>query len=441
MKIKLPEKVNIIINRLIRNGYDAYAVGGCVRDSVLGRTPDDWDITTSATPKEVKELFDRTVDTGIAHGTVTVMIDHEGFEVTTYRIDGEYEDSRHPKNVEFTNNLVEDLKRRDFTVNAMAYNDVTGIVDEFHGIEDLNNKVIRCVGNAEDRFGEDALRIVRAIRFSAQLDFHIEQDTLQAIQKLAGNLVNISMERIQVELVKLMVSNHPARLRVAYETGVTKVILPEFDQMMLCEQKHPHHMYKVGDHTIKAIENIENNKALRLTMLFHDIGKPHTKTTGEDGVDHFYGHDQLGVKMAKTILKRLRFDNDTINKVCLLVQYHDMDILPNKKAVRKAVNKVGQEYFVDLLKVKKADTLAQSTFMLKEKLENIQIIKDLFGEIIEDEECVSLKTLAITGKDLIANGIEPGKQIGIILDELLQEVIEYPERNNYDYLISKVTKK
>lgn len=441
MKIKLPNKVNLIIKRLILNGYDAYAVGGCVRDSILGRTPDDWDITTSATPKEVKELFDRTIDTGIAHGTVTIMIDHEGFEVTTYRIDGEYEDSRHPKSVEFTRNLIEDLKRRDFTINAMAYNEEVGIVDAFGGIDDLNNQVIRCVGNAEDRFGEDALRMVRAIRFSAQLGFRIEQSTLDAICKLADNLVNISMERIQVELVKLMVSDHPNKLLVAYETGVTRVILPEFDQMMDCEQKHPHHMYRVGEHTLKAISAIENNKTLRLTMLFHDIGKPHTKTTDENGVDHFYGHDQLGVSMANSILKRLRFDNETIHKVCLLVKYHDMDILPNKKAVRFAVNKVGEENFIDLLKVKKADTLAQGTYMQQEKLEHLQLLQNLFEEIIEDEECVSLKTLAITGKDLIANGIEPGKQIGIILDELLQEVIECPERNNYNYLIARAIKK
>jgi len=441
VKIQLPHKVNLIIKRLILNGYDAYAVGGCVRDSFLGRTPDDWDITTSATPKEVKELFDRTIDTGIAHGTVTVMIDHEGFEVTTYRIDGEYEDSRHPKSVEFTENLIEDLKRRDFTVNAMAYNEEVGIVDAFGGIDDLNNKVIRCVGNAEDRFGEDALRMIRAIRFSAQLGFRIEQSTLEAISKLADNLVNISMERIQVELVKLMVSNHPTKLLVAYETGITRVILPEFDQMMVCEQKHPHHAYRVGDHTLKAIGAIENNKALRLAMLFHDIGKPHTKTTDENGVDHFYGHDQLGVKMANSILRRLRFDNETIHKVCLLVKFHDMDICPNKKAVRRAVNKVGEEHFLDLLKVKKADALAQSAYMQKEKLDNLQLLKELFLEIMEDEECVSLKTLAITGKDLIGNGLEPGKQIGIILDELLQEVIEYPERNNRDYLIARAIEK
>jgi tRNA nucleotidyltransferase (CCA-adding enzyme) len=437
VKIELPQKVNLIINRLIRNGYDAYAVGGCVRDSILGRIPDDWDITTSATPKEVKELFDRTIDTGIAHGTVTVMIDHEGFEVTTYRIDGEYEDQRHPKSVEFTRNLIEDLKRRDFTINAMAYNEEAGMVDAFGGVSDLDNHIIRCVGNAEDRFSEDALRMIRAIRFSAQLGFEIEESTLGAIRKLADNLVNISMERIQVELVKLMTSNHPEKLLTAYETNVTKVILPEFDQMMTCEQNNPHHLYTVGLHTMAAVEQIEKEKVLRFAMLFHDIGKPEAKTTDEKGIDHFVGHDVLGAKMTHTILRRLRFDNDTLHKVCLLVKYHDLQILADKRAVRRAMNKVGEEHFLDLLKVMRADKLAQSSYEQEEKLETLKRIEELFLEIKKDRECVSLKDLAITGRDLIAGGMEPGKQIGIILEELLQEVIEYPERNTAQYLLAR----
>jgi tRNA nucleotidyltransferase (CCA-adding enzyme) len=437
VKIELPNKVSIIINKLLDNGHDTYAVGGCVRDSILGRIPDDWDITTSAVPTQVKSLFKRTIDTGIAHGTVTVMLDHEGFEVTTYRIDGEYEDSRHPKSVSYTSNLIEDLKRRDFTVNAMAYNEVSGIVDAFCGLEDLKHKVIRCVGNAEDRFNEDALRILRAVRFSAQLGFQIEAETKRAIEKLAANLVNISAERIQVELVKLMVSPHPDKLREAYETGITKVILPEFDKMMQCEQVNPHHLYNVGEHTLIAVNNIENDKVLRLTMLFHDIAKPDTKTTDELGIDHFYGHPELGMQKTRQILKRLKFDNDTLNKVCLLIKYHDIDIQSSKRAVRRAINRVGEENFIDLLKVKRADILAQSDYCQKEKLENLQAVRKLYYEIMEDKECVSLKTLAITGQDLINNGIKPGKQMGVILNELLAEVIEHPERNNYEYLISR----
>ncbi|MBQ8596767.1 MAG: CCA tRNA nucleotidyltransferase, partial [Lachnospiraceae bacterium] len=260
--ITLPEKVKFIIDTIMDAGYEAYAVGGCIRDSILGRIPDDWDITTSATPDQVKELFKRTVDTGIQHGTVTVMLDKEGFEVTTYRIDGEYEDSRHPKEVTFTANLVEDLKRRDFTINAMAYNDKAGLVDVFEGIQDIERKMIRCVGCPKERFTEDALRMMRAVRFSAQLGYEIEENTAVAIKELAGNLVNISAERIQVELVKLVTSPHPENLRIAYETGITKVILPEFDVCMETVQNNPHHCYTVGEHTLKSMQSIQPDKVL-----------------------------------------------------------------------------------------------------------------------------------------------------------------------------------
>lgn len=277
MKIQLPDKVHHIITTLQDHGYEAYAVGGCVRDSILGRDPQDWDITTSATPLETKALFERTFDTGIEHGTITVLLEKEGFEVTTYRIDGKYEDSRHPKEVQFTRSLEEDLKRRDFTINAMAYNEEAGLVDIFDGLQDLDQKVIRCVGNAGERFSEDALRILRAVRFSAQLGFDIEEKTREAISDLASNLRNISAERIQVELVKLLVSPYPERIRLAYELGITSVILPEFDVMMVTEQENLHHCYHVGEHTIHTMMNIAPEKVLRLTMLFHDMGKPATK--------------------------------------------------------------------------------------------------------------------------------------------------------------------
>ena len=313
MKIQLPEKVNTIIKTLQAHGYEAYAVGGCVRDSILGRIPDDWDITTSATPQETKALFHRTFDTGIEHGTITVLIEKDAFEVTTYRVDGEYEDSRHPKEVTFTRCLKEDLLRRDFTINAMAYNDTEGLVDIFGGIEDLEKKVIRCVGNARERFGEDALRIMRAVRFAAQLGFEIEEDTKAGIIELAPTLANISAERIQVELIKMMVSPNPTLLRKAYELGITKIILPEFDAMMETKQETPHHMYDVGEHTLKAIESVRADKVLRLTMLFHDIAKPKRKTVDEQGVAHFKMHDVEGAEMTKQILRRLKFDNDTMN--------------------------------------------------------------------------------------------------------------------------------
>ncbi|MEG0722054.1 MAG: CCA tRNA nucleotidyltransferase, partial [Lachnospiraceae bacterium] len=253
MEIKLPEKVNHIIKTIQVAGYEAYAVGGCIRDSILGRMPEDWDITTSAMPMQVKELFYRTFDTGIEHGTVTVVLEKESFEVTTYRIDGEYEDNRHPKEVTFTRNLMEDLLRRDFTMNAMAYNEETGLVDGFSGRKDLENQVIRCVGNAAERFGEDALRMLRGVRFAAQLGFTMESETKVAIQALAPTLSCISAERIQMELIKMLVSPRPEMLEMAYELGITKVILPEFDDMMETEQETKHHQYNVGEHTLESM--------------------------------------------------------------------------------------------------------------------------------------------------------------------------------------------
>ncbi len=435
MKIQLPEKVNTIIKTLQAHGYEAYAVGGCVRDSILGRIPDDWDITTSATPQETKALFHRTFDTGIEHGTITVLIEKDAFEVTTYRVDGEYEDSRHPKEVTFTRCLKEDLLRRDFTINAMAYNDTEGLVDIFGGIEDLEKKVIRCVGNARERFGEDALRIMRAVRFAAQLGFEIEEDTKAGIIELAPTLANISAERIQVELIKMMVSPNPTLLRKAYELGITKIILPEFDAMMETKQETPHHMYDVGEHTLKAIESVRADKVLRLTMLFHDIAKPKMKTVDEQGVAHFKMHDVEGAEMTKQILRRLKFDNDTMNKVVKLVQYHDYRMPAQPTNVRRAMNKIGEELFPYYLEVRMADTLAQSTYMREEKLQNLEEIRACYEEILEKSECVSLKTLAVTGKDLIADGMEPGKEIGRVLGILLEHVLDDPSLNQKEILL------
>ena len=435
MKINLPEKVSRIIHTLQANGYEAYAVGGCVRDSILGREPDDWDITTSATPLETKALFARTFDTGIEHGTITVLLDKDAFEVTTYRVDGKYEDSRHPSEVTFTRCLQEDLLRRDFTINAMAYNDEEGLVDIFGGIEDLNNKTIRCVGNAEARFGEDSLRILRAVRFAAQLGFEIEEETREGIVKLAPTLANISAERIQVELIKMLVSPNPSLLRTAYELGITKVILPEFDEMMKTEQETPHHIYSVGEHTLKAIETIRPDKVLRLTMLFHDIAKPMMKTIDANGVAHFKMHDVEGVEMTKSILRRLKFDNDTLGKVTKLVQYHDYRIPAEPKRVRKAMNKIGEDLFPYYLEVRTADTMAQSEYMREEKLQNIRDMEKCYQEILEKQECVSLKDLAISGSDLIADGMKPGKEIGYVLNSLLEKVIENPELNTRETLL------
>lgn len=436
IKISLPKDVENIIKTIEEAGFEAYAVGGCVRDSLLLREPDDWDITTSAKPEQIKALFRKTIDTGIAHGTVTVMMHHKGYEVTTYRIDGEYEDSRHPKEVTFTLDLLEDLRRRDFTINAMAYNDRSGIVDAFCGMGDLDNKIIRAVGEPEARFEEDALRIMRAVRFSAQLGYEIEENTRKAIRALAGNLRHISAERIQVELVKLVQSPHPEKIRDLYKMGISKVFMPEFDAIMETEQNNPHHMYSVGEHTIRAMMAAEADKNLRLAMLFHDFGKSRCKTTDEEGVDHFHGHSAKSEEMSKEILKRLKFDNDTIHIVSRLVQNHDYDIVPEKKYVRRAVNRIGEDIFGLLLKVKQADLDAQSDYLKEEKQQKLCRIKELYQEILEDEECTSLRMLAVKGTDLIAWGMQPGKEIGEMLGRLLEEVLDNPQNNQKEKLYS-----
>lgn len=439
VKIKMPGKVNKIIGVLQEAGFEAYAVGGCIRDSLLGRTPNDWDITTSAKPMEVKALFSHTIDTGIQHGTVTILLDREGFEVTTYRIDGEYEDGRHPKEVSFTGSLEEDLKRRDFTINALAYNETAGLIDIFEGQRDLKDGIIRCVGNAEERFTEDALRMLRAIRFSAQLGYRIEENTLAAIHKLAGNLEKISAERIQTELLKLMVSPHPDYLRTAYECGVTKVFFPEFDLAMETPQNHPHHCYNVGEHILHSLIEVPADKVLRLTMLLHDIAKPQCLTVDEKGITHFHGHEEMGAEMSRVILRRLRMDNDTTDKVCRLVRFHDYGngVAPDRRIVRRAVNKIGEDLFDDFILVKKADLLAQSMYLREEKLSNLAEWDACYREIREAEECVSLRTLAVNGRDLIAAGLQPGRELGNILKQLLDEVLETPEKNEKDYLISR----
>ncbi|MCM1127617.1 MAG: CCA tRNA nucleotidyltransferase [Lachnospiraceae bacterium] len=434
--IRLPEKVKQIIQRITDAGFEAYAVGGCIRDSLLMRTPDDWDITTSAAPFQVKELFSHTVDTGIKHGTVTVLIGGEGFEVTTYRIDGKYEDGRHPSEVIFTPSLEEDLKRRDFTINAMAYNEKDGLVDIFDGMGDMERGLIRCVGDPAERFSEDALRMMRAVRFSAQLGYQIEEPTAEAIRRLAPDLKRISAERIRTELVKLAVSPHPEYLRTAYELGITKVILPEFDACMETPQNNPHHCYNVGEHTLESMRHISAHKVLRLAMLLHDIGKPETVTTDERGINHFHGHPMRSEEISRRILRRLKFDNHTIDQVTKLVKYHDYWVEPSQRCVRRAVMKTGEDIFPLLLQVKRADMEAQSGYQREEKEENLKAVSALYEQVVMQKQCVSLKTLAVSGRDLMEHaGMSPGKKIGEVLNYLLNFVIEDPSRNEKEILI------
>ena len=438
MNFQIPSKVETIINILETAGFEAYAVGGCVRDTLLGRTPNDWDITTSARPEQVKELFHRTVDTGLAHGTVTVLMDKEGFEVTTYRVDGEYEDGRHPKEVTFTARLEEDLKRRDFTINAMAYNHRKGLVDLFDGQKDLEGKVIRCVGDPLERFTEDALRIMRAVRFSAQLGFSLETDTRKALSVLAPNLKHVSAERIQVELVKLLVSPHPDYLRIAYEAGITKEFLPEFDLCMETPQNTPHHCYTVGEHILHSLLYVKEDRVLRITMFLHDIAKPVVRKTDENGRDHFKNHGPEGEKMAKSILRRLKFDNDTISKVTRLIRWHDLRPSSDPVEVRKAMNIIGEDLFPMWMEVQKADSQAQSDYLAEEKRARQEGVRRTWEKIVREGQCVSLKGLAVTGSDLIAAGMKPGKEMGAVLHMLLEKVLEEPELNEKDKLLKLI---
>ncbi len=452
LQIQIPEKVKDILQRLEENRFEAYVVGGCVRDSILGREPGDWDITTSAVPEQVKRIFRRTVDTGIAHGTVTVLIGDEEFEVTTYRVDGKYEDHRHPSEVLFTPSLEEDLKRRDFTINAMAYNPKEGLVDLFGGVEDLRKKCVRCVGDPVCRFSEDALRMLRGIRFAAQLGFQIEESTKAAIGELADTIQRVSAERIRVEITKLLLSNDPWTWLEAEETGLASRILPEFGDMLATGQNNPHHCYDVGRHCLRAVEEVDRlcadrdewtektRTALVYAALLHDVGKPGCKTTDEKGLDHFYGHDRAGSEMAKGILRRLKFDNDTISRVVRLVRFHEHRYRGSRKAMRRLISKAGADIMPGLFVLQEADVRAQSEYEREEKLSWIRRAKEEFDSIMENQEAVCLKDLSISGRDLIGMGMKPGPGVGEVLNQLLEIVMDDPSKNNGKELLKEAQK-
>ena len=450
MNIQVPEKVNTIIETLLQHGFEAYAVGGCVRDSLLNREADDWDITTSASPYEVKELFRRTIDTGIQHGTVTVMLDKDGFEVTTYRIDGEYEDGRHPKEVLFTKNLEEDLKRRDFTINAMAYNEQTGMVDIFGGVKDLENKIICCVGVAGDRFDEDALRIMRAFRFSAQLGFSIEENTRAAAAERAQNLRKISAERVRVELTKLLLSAHPDRLLWMQKNGVTKIVLPEFDAMLTRKLREHNYEYNIGEYTVRVIEQVGTEgtwnkkelQMLRFAALLHAVAKSEVQVTDDQGEQRFSKYREIGAKKAKEVMRRLKFDNETTDMVARLVASHDdmMEIFDSKEenlaVMRHKMHQLGPDMMELLFELQRAQIAAGNPDTAEAKLSVLAEIKKLHKEVVANGDCVSLKQLAVNGKDIIELGVMPGKQLGEMLEQLLQKVLDNPTLNQKEILLS-----
>lgn len=434
LKIQIPEKVEKILYKLNEHGYEAYVVGGCVRDSLLNREPGDWDITTSACPEEVKNLFDKTIDTGIQHGTVTILLGKDHFEVTTYRIDGGYEDHRRPKEVAYTKKLVEDLKRRDFTMNAMAYHSQEGIIDPFQGQKDMSKKQIRCVGKAEHRFKEDSLRMLRAVRFSAQLNFMICEETQKAIQRCAHLIQFISAERIHEEMNKLLLSNHPDRIMDLNNLNLMEYIIPEFVPCILTTQNHPYHQYTVGEHIIRSVQAIYPAAYLRWTMFFHDIGKPSCKTTDDSGKDHFYGHVEKSIEMASNIMERLKFDNKTKRQVLLLIELHDRWLRPDPVEIRKMMSRAGS-LFPDVVRVQKADILAQSSAKIEDRIAVLDQCLEIYQSILSKKEATSIQELKVTGDELIQMEIPQGPIIGEILQVLLQQVLEKPELNRKEILL------
>lgn len=414
-------------------------VGGCVRDSILGRKPHDYDICTSATPDEILEAFpfEEIIPTGLQHGTVTILINGTPFEVTTFRIDGTYSDNRRPDSVEFTHSLIEDLKRRDFTINAIAYNPKTGLIDPFNGMEDIEYKKIDCVGSAKERFEEDALRILRAIRFASQLDFTIMPNTDWEIHQQYKSLENISVERINSEFCKIASSEDFCVNLLLYQ-DVFSLFIPELKDMIGFNQNNPYHVYDVFDHTIHAIENCESKDLIViLVVFFHDFGKPHSYQDGEDGYRHFKGHGRVSADITDSIMKRLRFDNETRNDVVELVYYHDATFEVGKKYVKRWLNKIGKKQFRRLLEVRKADIKGQKPDCELERIEKVNNIENLLEEVLQEDECFYLKDLAVNGKDLMSIGYKTGKELGNTLNELLRLVIDGECPNEKEKLLQE----
>ena len=441
LRIEMPEAAEEIIARLKRRGYEAFAVGGCVRDSIMGRKPEDWDITTSALPRQVKEVFRRTIDTGIQHGTVTVMKGGVGYEVTTYRIDGEYRDGRHPSSVSFTENLKEDLRRRDFTINAMAYSHETGLVDEFGGLEDMAARRIRCVGDPMERFTEDALRILRAIRFSAQLDFAIEEKTLEAISLIAPNLAKVSRERVQTELTKLLLSPHPEKIRQVYETGISPYVSPAFHRLCMDEsrQLRPGEPHDLGLDESRRLRPGESHH-LRLDGIRINGRLPKKKH-----VRWAVFLKDASAAEAVEVLRDLKLDNDTINRVRTLNPWINCPVESVETKLRQVMSLMEPELFDDLLDIwevlEEPETCqgkgrAQSEICQGKSRGISAERREAVRRIRQRGDCVSLKELAVSGRDLMAAGMKPGKAVGATLQYLLSQVLEDPEKNKKDVLLA-----
>jgi len=444
IKIQIPKEVNFIINTLQENGHNGFVVGGAVRDFLLHKTPHDWDITTNTKPNDIVNIFEglkfKVIPTGIKHGTVTVMIKGEGYEVTTYRIDGEYDDGRHPNEVTFTTSLKDDLSRRDFTINALAYNNTDGLIDYFGGVEDLEDGIIKCVGNAKNRMSEDNLRRLRAIRFACQLGFEIHIDTLFAVAESPYKIELLSAERIREEINKILLCSGENIIYGFYElwrTDILKYIMPELDDCYGFNQHNKHHDKTVFDHILSVVASTPPILELRLSALLHDIGKPRCFTQGEDGQGHFLQHHKISADMSRVILTRLKFDNKTINKVCLLIYEHmsryEKLRTPNTK---KFINRVGIENLDDLFTLQIADI--KGCAKEYQNFDNVLKLKEECYKIINEKQPMSVRDLKLNGNDLMELGYKQGKEIGKILNGLLELTLEYPEYNEKETLIELV---
>ena len=420
-----------IIYTLNQKGYAAYMVGGSVRDSYMGIEPYDYDIATSALPETVKKLFPKTIDTGLQHGTVTVIENHIPFEVTTFRTESTYKNHRAPESVQFVTDIKDDLMRRDFTVNAMAYHPEEGLIDPYGGKADISDKIIRCVGNPEERFEEDALRILRCIRFACKTDFSVHPETKSAMRKKSLLLQHISVERIYSELSKCLTSKYPEHLKLGYETGVFAVILPELHRCFLTEQNTKYHLYNVGDHIIKAVCACPPDKTVRFAAFLHDIAKPLCKTTDESGQDHFKGHEQKSAELATQILQKL------ISDVSKLIYNHRAQDYKKRYTVKQKIRAVGKDLFPAYLNLLDADTSAHNPQYNEPRIKATRYLQQIYTEIIQNNEPLYIKDLALSGNDLIAAGYQ-NSEIGQKLDELLEIVLQYPEKNTKEHLIERI---
>lgn len=434
--MKLPEQICEILDSLENAGFSAYVVGGCVRDDMMGLAAHDFDVTTSAKPCEVERVFShcKVVETGLKHGTVTVLYKGIQVEITTYRADGDYSDGRHPDSVSFTTDIKDDLSRRDFTMNGIAFSHKRGYVDPFGGAEDIRAGIIRCIGDPEQRFGEDALRILRALRFSSVLGFRIEDRTAQAIRENYGTLVKVSKERIFSELTRLLCGKDVRRVMMDF-SEVFALLIPPLKEMIGYEQHCIYHNSTVYEHTARAVENAPAEPALRLAMLFHDMGKPLCKTEGEDGAWHFYGHAEQSAILADEILREYKSSNELRERVVSIVKYHDHPLELSKKHIRKMLSKIGFDRFRDIMFAHMADDGAKADFC-RNRIEIARQSLEIAEEIVAEQPCLTLKDLALSGGDLKAL-MKPSPQMGELLKQLLNEVLEEKIENKKDALYKR----